>query len=67
MSQQDLADAAGLSRVNLARLELGGQAASWETVVKLAEALGVPTDAFRPEEEPGPPAAPPKRGRKKKK
>jgi transcriptional regulator with XRE-family HTH domain len=66
MSQQDLADAAGLSRPNLARLELGTQEPGWQTVVKLAEALGVPTDAFRPEEEPEPPAAPPKRGRKRK-
>jgi transcriptional regulator with XRE-family HTH domain len=58
MSQQDLADAAGLSRPNLARLELGGQAANWETVVKLAEALGVPTDAFREEEEAEAPSKP---------
>jgi transcriptional regulator with XRE-family HTH domain len=47
MSQQDLADASGVHRVSLARLELGEQQPSWETVVKLADALGVSTEAFR--------------------
>jgi transcriptional regulator with XRE-family HTH domain len=46
-SQQDLADASGVHRVSLARLELGEQQPSWETVVKLADALDVSTEAFR--------------------
>jgi transcriptional regulator with XRE-family HTH domain len=70
MSQQDLADASGLSRPYLARLELGQQEPGWAVAVQLAEALGVPTDAFR-DEEAEPPAtgkaAPPKRGRNRKK
>jgi transcriptional regulator with XRE-family HTH domain len=47
MSQQDLADASGLSRVYLARLELGEQQPGWESVQKLADALDVSTEAFR--------------------
>jgi transcriptional regulator with XRE-family HTH domain len=70
MSQQDLADAAGLSRPYLARLELARQEPGWETVLKLAEALDVPTDAFRDVEEEEAPttrkAKPAKQARKKK-
>jgi transcriptional regulator with XRE-family HTH domain len=79
MSQQDLADASGVSRVYVARLELGEQHPGWETVVKLAEALDVSTEAFREDAEAEPPmsqhpgrrlarkAAPPKSDRKKRK
>jgi transcriptional regulator with XRE-family HTH domain len=59
MSQQDLADASGVHRVSLARLELGEQQPSWETVVKLADALGVSTEAFREEAEAEGAAEPP--------
>ena len=41
LTQQELAEAAGLTRPNLARLEAGRQAAIPSTVRKLASALGV--------------------------
>ena len=46
LTQQTLADASGLSRVEIARLETDKRAPSWETVKSLCRALGVGCDAF---------------------
>jgi transcriptional regulator with XRE-family HTH domain len=46
MTQQALADASGLSRVQIARLETDVQSPSWEAVKNLCRALGVGCDAF---------------------
>jgi transcriptional regulator with XRE-family HTH domain len=46
MTQQALADASGLSRVQIARLETDVQSPSWETVKILCRTLGVDCDAF---------------------
>jgi transcriptional regulator with XRE-family HTH domain len=46
MTQQALADASGLSRVQIARLETDVQSPSWEAVKRLCRALGVDCDAF---------------------
>lgn len=47
LTQQQLAERVGMARPNLARLERGERAPSWETVLRLAEALGVSTEEFR--------------------
>lgn len=63
-TQQQLADAAGLALAGLANLEQGRRRRpGWDTVVALAEALGVSLDEFVK-----PPAdvPPPKRGRPRK-
>jgi transcriptional regulator with XRE-family HTH domain len=49
LSVYALAQQSGLSRQTLSQLESGRSQPSWETVRKLAAALGVETDAFRPE------------------
>ena len=41
LSQQEMADRAGLSRVAITRLESGQVSAQYATIRKLAEALGV--------------------------
>jgi transcriptional regulator with XRE-family HTH domain len=51
LTQDELAQRAGIHRVTLARLELGGEA-EMRTVRKLAQALGVqPADLMQPEPE----------------
>jgi transcriptional regulator with XRE-family HTH domain len=71
LSQDGLAKAAGLSTDTVAKLERPGKEPSWDTVVKLARALGVSLDAFtdtddaKPAESPAPESAPAKKGRKK--
>jgi transcriptional regulator with XRE-family HTH domain len=47
LTQQALADAAGLSQVHVARLETGTRQPGWETVQALADALGVSTEDLR--------------------
>lgn len=46
MSQQELADRAGIARVSVARMELGMYDPSWPMVQRLAHALNVPVGAF---------------------
>ena len=46
----ELAELSGMTQPTISRLETGGRSPSWETVIRLAEALGVPTDSFRPPE-----------------
>jgi transcriptional regulator with XRE-family HTH domain len=74
LTQGELARQAN-SKVNtIARLERGERKPTWETVVALAAALGVPTDTFlkppakRPPAGPGrPPKQPPEKPRRKPK
>lgn len=47
LSIPDLARASGLSDDAIRRYESGDRGPTWEAVQKLAQALGVPTDAFR--------------------
>lgn len=47
LTQQALADAAGLHRVQVARFEAGRFAPRWDAVLALADALGVSTELFR--------------------
>ena len=46
MTQEQLAELVGMKSQNIARLESGGRTPGWDTVLKLAEALGVTPDAF---------------------
>lgn len=46
LTQQALADASNLSRVEIARLETDVRSPSWETVKSLCRALGVGCEAF---------------------
>ncbi len=72
LTQEGLARAADLSTTTVAKLERLPMGPAWETVVKLAEALGVSLDAFKdaPAADPSikpPPAEEPKlRGRPRK-
>jgi transcriptional regulator with XRE-family HTH domain len=47
LTQQALADAAGLHRVQVARFEAGRFAPRWDAVQALADALGVGLEEFR--------------------
>jgi DNA-binding XRE family transcriptional regulator len=49
MTQQHLAEMAGLTRDGVAHLEGGRRAPSWETVLAICTALGVSCEAFRVE------------------
>lgn len=64
LTQQQLADAAGMSQVAIARLEKGRRSPSWETVQRLAAALGVDCTAFQVQASPAP-AKPAKKKPKK--
>lgn len=46
LTQQELADKAGLHRVAVARLETGEREPSWATVRAIVHALGVSCEAF---------------------
>ena len=46
LSQQDLADRAGLNRFAVAKLEQGIREPAWETALALARALDVPLTSF---------------------
>lgn len=46
LTQQELADKAGMPVGSLRNHEQGQRLPSWAAVVKLARALGVPTDSF---------------------
>jgi transcriptional regulator with XRE-family HTH domain len=77
LTQGGLAGLAGMSQAGISDLEQerGGRRPSWETVQKLAKALGVTSEAFaepaesdekRERGRPRKPAASPKRSTKKK-
>src|SRR4051812_19670056 len=46
LTQQQLAEASGMTREGIAQLETGRRGPSWATVLSLAEALGVDCLAF---------------------
>jgi DNA-binding XRE family transcriptional regulator len=46
LTQQELADKAGMPTATVSQLEHSRRKPTWESVVRLARALGVPTDAF---------------------
>lgn len=48
LTQQQLADRLGIAATTITRLENGGRTPSWETVIRIAEALKVSTDSFLP-------------------
>jgi transcriptional regulator with XRE-family HTH domain len=52
LTQEQLAEAAGLNRYGLAKLEQGVGQPHWPTVLALAKALGVSVAAFAGEVEP---------------
>jgi transcriptional regulator with XRE-family HTH domain len=56
LTQQGLAERAGLSKGNVADLEQGRYAPTWPTVIALCKALGVRCDSFleEPAERPEP-------------
>jgi transcriptional regulator with XRE-family HTH domain len=54
LTQQELADRAGISRTHVGRLETGDGVPSWPTVCALAWALGVGPEKFS-EKSPQPP------------
>lgn len=62
VTQKELAERAGLSELGVRQLEIGRREPSFETVLKIAQGLGVSLSAFDP-----PPEEPPKRNRRKAK
>jgi transcriptional regulator with XRE-family HTH domain len=60
LTQDQLAETAGVKRGAIARWESGAREPSWSNLVALADALGVSTEAFRQEAAPAPA---PQRGR----
>jgi transcriptional regulator with XRE-family HTH domain len=60
LSQEELADRAGLNKFSVARYEQGRRMPAWGSVIALARALGVKCDAF---EVPPATVPEPKRGR----
>jgi transcriptional regulator with XRE-family HTH domain len=63
MTQQQLADKAGMHRFGIAKLEQGVRQPSWDTVQALAAALGVDCTAFaaaQPMAQAAKPGRPPK-------
>jgi transcriptional regulator with XRE-family HTH domain len=63
LTQEQLAERAGVKRDAVARWERGNREPSWSNVIALADALAVSTEAFR--QEPGP-TQPPQPGRPRK-
>jgi len=63
LTQEQLAERAGVKRDAVARWERGTREPSWSNVVALADALAVSTEAFRQEPGPAPKRA---RGRPRK-
>lgn len=47
MSQRELAESIGMTRVSLTRIEAGEQLPDWTTVVNLAELFGVTTETLK--------------------
>lgn len=62
LTQEQLAEKAGIPLSTLRGHEQGQRLPGWPTIVKLAHALGVPTDVFAESDEVKPPA--PKRPKK---
>src|SRR4051812_46403412 len=58
LTQEQVAEGAGLTGDGIAQLERGRHGPSWETVVALVKALGVDPNPFLKEPFPPPPAGP---------
>jgi transcriptional regulator with XRE-family HTH domain len=56
LTQQELADRAGLHKMGLVKLELSSRQPTWDTVQALAKALGVDCTAFTDRGEGGGPS-----------
>jgi transcriptional regulator with XRE-family HTH domain len=54
LSQQQLADMAGVHIMTVSKLERGAQEPAWPLVIALADALGIGCEAFRAEPGPAP-------------
>ncbi|QJW92951.1 helix-turn-helix domain-containing protein [Frigoriglobus tundricola] len=67
LTQQQLADRAGLPVTSLRNHEQGQRSPSWAAVVKLAKALGVTADTFSVCDEVSEPEKPAPNGKKPKK
>lgn len=65
LTQQQLAEKAGLNQFGVAKLEQGVRSPAWETVQALARALGVSCQAF--EEDAGQAEPPPAKKTRKRK
>lgn len=63
LTQQQLADLAGMTKDGISQLEIGRRSPQWETVLTLAKALGVDCKAFQ-EQKPEPTAKPKTRTKK---
>ena len=63
LTQQQLAERAGMNRFGVAQLEQGRNKPGWETVLILSPALGVSCEAFNQEPEA---SSQPRRGRPRK-
>lgn len=59
LTQEQLAEKVGMRAQNITRLETGGRTPSWETVLRLAEALGVSVAEFVNDQGEGDPPAKP--------
>ena len=66
LTQQNLADDAGLKLGGIRDLEQGRRKPAWETVLALCKALGVDCTAFTVEPSSSPAAEAPRRGRPRK-
>jgi transcriptional regulator with XRE-family HTH domain len=66
LTQEGLARKAGLSSSTVAKPERGPLDPHWGTALKLADALGVPLDAFKGADGPPAPEPPPAPKRRKK-
>ena len=70
MSQYELAKRAGLTHQAISFLETGNRKPTWDTVQRLAMALGLDCSAFKdeglvlPEYQPGKPGPKPRKGKK---
>jgi transcriptional regulator with XRE-family HTH domain len=58
LTQEQLAERAGMNKFGVAQLEQGRNKPSWETVLALAKALNVSCEAFTQEPAPRPAAGP---------
>lgn len=63
-TQAELGERAGLMYQAISRLERGAALPAWDTVLKLADAIGISLDEFRVP--PAEPEEPPRRGRPRK-
>jgi transcriptional regulator with XRE-family HTH domain len=61
LTQAELAAAANMNRVSVARLESGEREPAWETVEAICDALGVSCDQFRAKSKPAAKSRPPKK------